>query len=440
MDTFHSMDSKTASLILQLQIEDSTNLLSSYEGKGKGIEGVLTDTQLALQLYTEELERNATIISDRHMTRSLARACQSDGDILALSFSQEQREARDRQVAMRLGGLDVPLAIAGIEVVANGEELDDEVIEKLNALYICAAEEPLDSDSRSADDQEGQDDSKALVPYNSPSSPGTESSKWAASRTSQVPKRHCTACRETFPSHDLSRVPCTHEYCRGCLHDLFNASLIDDTLFPPRCCRLPITPTASIRIYLPASIVRQYEAKKIEFDTPNRTYCSNPLCSSFIRIEYIAEEQATCQVCQVVTCTICKGAAHTGDCPDDEALKLRCYSCRRLVELDMGCNHMTAKWKTCRCAQWDEHRLYARAEVVVARQPAIHHQPAEQRRARVAAIAQDLLERHECDHGSWRWVRGPHECEECRHDLPEYIFECRRCHIRACNRCRRNRL
>lgn len=166
------MDSKTASLILQLQIEDSTNLLSSYEGKGKGIEGVLTDTQLALQLYTEELERNATIISDRHMTRSLARACQSDGDILALSFSQEQREARDRQVAMRLGGLDVPLAIAGIEVVANGEELDDEVIKKLNALYISAAEEPLDSDSRSADDQEGQDDSKALVPYNSPSSPG----------------------------------------------------------------------------------------------------------------------------------------------------------------------------------------------------------------------------------------------------------------------------
>ena len=31
-------------------------------------------------------------------------------------------------------------------------------------------------------------------------------------------------------------------------------------------------------------------------------------------------------------------------------------------------------------------------------------------------------------------------CEECYHNLPGYIFECRQCHIMACNRCKRNRL
>ncbi|RMY82301.1 hypothetical protein D0861_07947 [Hortaea werneckii] len=47
---------------------------------------------------------------------------------------------------------------------------------------------------------------------------------------------------------------------------------------------------------------------------------------------------------------------------------------------------------------------------------------------------------HDCDHDRWRWVKGRHQCEECLFTLPQYIFECRQCHLRACNRCRRNRL
>ena len=51
-------------------------------------------------------------------------------------------------------------------------------------------------------------------------------------------------------------------------------------------------------------------------------------------------------------CAICKGALRVGNCPRDEAaqqeLRLaqangwqRCYSCRRVVELNYGCNHMS---------------------------------------------------------------------------------------------------
>tara|TARA_R110002060_G_scaffold9683_2_gene14526 strand:+ start:1122 stop:1712 length:591 start_codon:yes stop_codon:yes gene_type:complete len=162
MDAFGTMDSETAALILQLQIQDSDELFSACEGKGKGIEGVLTDTQLALQLYKEGLQRSATIIADQNMARSLARACQTDGNMLALSFSQEQREARDRQVALRLGGVPAPLAIA--EGATNEDkELDDEMLKKLNALYICAAGDDRDSGSG--------DNSKILVPYHSASDP-----------------------------------------------------------------------------------------------------------------------------------------------------------------------------------------------------------------------------------------------------------------------------
>lgn len=82
--------------------------------------------------------------------------------MLALSFSQEQREARDRQVALRLGGVPAPLAIT--EGATNEDkELDDEMLKKLNALYICAAGDDRDSGSG--------DNSKILVPYHSASDP-----------------------------------------------------------------------------------------------------------------------------------------------------------------------------------------------------------------------------------------------------------------------------
>jgi len=81
-----------------------------------------------------------------------------------------------------------------------------------------------------------------------------------------------------------------------------------DSLFPPRCCRQPIT-TGSVRVFLTAELVMQCEQKKIELDTPDRTYCSN-LCSAFIRLEDITDEQASCPDCGTVTCTLCKATSH----------------------------------------------------------------------------------------------------------------------------------
>lgn len=58
----------------------------------------------------------------------------------------------------------------------------------------------------------------------------------------------------------------------------------------------------------------------------------------------------------------------------------------------------------------------------------------------VDQIRDNLEANHECNHEKWRWISGPHRCEECNFQLPNYIFECRQCRIRACWRCRRNRL
>ncbi|KAN0108494.1 IBR finger domain protein [Hyaloscypha variabilis] len=400
------MDIGTAAVIFQLQVEKSNEVFRSFEGNGKGREGVFSDSQIAFQMYMKDMEHNIAIVADRKMSSSIARACQMDGDVLVESLSEEQAAAGDRDFACRLGGVAAHCPLPPWTV--GSEFLDDEILEKLRALYVTA-------------------------PVEETSSEGQLSSAWAATRGPQKhTKRYCTACQEQTVFFDLARAPCGHEYCRDCLRELFLASLGDDSLFPPRCCR--------------QSIATGSKQKKVEFETSDRTYCSNPLCSAFIRVENIANEQASCQNCLTITCTVCK-ANHTGDCPEDVGLQ---QNCRRVVELDIGCNHITCtcnaefcyvcgqRWKICACVQWNEDRLLARANHIVARRPARFDPPEQQ--ARIAAVIQNLRDRHNCDHETWQYVRGRHQCEECRDTLPSYIFECQRCNIQACNRCRRNRL
>jgi hypothetical protein len=180
-----------------------------------------------------------------------------------------------------------------------------------------------------------------------------ESSTRAASRmtVATTPPKSCTACGDNFAPHDLARVPCRHEYCRTCLEQLFTQSLKDETYFPPRCDKQEI-PMYLVRRYLPAALVKEFEARYEELSTKIRTYCHEKTCSAFVPLRSIAGDTATCPKCRKRTCTICKAETHLGDCPQDEALRLlleaagnhhwqRCFQCRRVVELDIGCNHIT---------------------------------------------------------------------------------------------------
>lgn len=339
MDVSNNMDDDTAALILQLQLEDSQELFTTCEGKGKGREGDISDTQLALNLYREDLERNVSIINDRKMTRSLARACQTDGNALAASLCEEQTAASDFAEACRLGSIAAPRPLGSS--TSKAEDIDDEFLTKLSSLYMGDFTDPPEPSSNPP------------IGHLNTDSQAAESSTWASSRkkTSKNPDRQCTACQDMFQIYDIARAPCGHEYCRACLQDLYRSSITDDSLFPPRCCHQPMT-SPEVKIFLTRDLIRQYEQKKIELETPNRTYCCNQRCSAFLRAENIHSDHGTCPNCGTRTCTMCKAPEHNGDCPADGALQQlletanengwqRCYSCQRLVELNFGCNHIT---------------------------------------------------------------------------------------------------
>ncbi|TQV92925.1 IBR finger domain-containing protein [Cordyceps javanica] len=185
-----------------------------------------------------------------------------------------------------------------------------------------------------------------------------ESSKSAASRTQETSvtaddglEQVCAACSEPLGDELAVSAPCGHNYCPDCLTCLFESATTDESLFPPRCCKQPI-PLDATRKWLPEELIIEFERKALEFTTLDRTYCSNVQCSLFIPPRQIVSDRGYCESCEQWTCTICKSPEHGGMCPDDpcraEILAVakengwqQCYGCKRLVELNVGCNHMS---------------------------------------------------------------------------------------------------
>jgi len=183
-----------------------------------------------------------------------------------------------------------------------------------------------------------------------------ESSNTAANRQrktrKKVPRRRCISCQDMVVLPYLFRTVCDHDYCGTCLLRLFNYSLVDESLFPPRCCRNLINPEDDdVAYFLEPEVVAKYWQKKVEVETIDRTYCSDPRCSIFLRPQDIVGGRATCATCKKETCTMCKAPVHDGDCPADEATQeilamarengwQRCRFCSHMVGISTGCNHM----------------------------------------------------------------------------------------------------
>ncbi|KAH7032629.1 uncharacterized protein B0I36DRAFT_286721 [Microdochium trichocladiopsis] len=467
-----SMDDATAALILQLLHEDSQNAVADMVGKGKQVAGAETDNQMAMRLFLEEeVQKAETLVADRIMTRSLQTAVRLDGEACVLAQRQERMATHDRDLSISLsgshGGAAAGSAVENKEEGSGASDTDDyeQLIEKMAHLYV-AAQHTDDIEARHDND----DNETSSFAGDQP-----ESSAWAASREAgrapqlqrqttsghKDPMHQCNSCMERKHHAELATVPCKHEYCRDCLQQLFRHAITDEVYFPPRCCKLAIRPGHQIRLFLTGNLVREFEFKAVEFSTPRRTYCHDPSCAAFVPPSHCLNAVATCTLCARQTCTTCKQAAHGGDCPNDDALQSvielarqqgwqRCQQCWSMVDLSMGCNHMScrcgfqfcyvcgAEWKTCQCDQWDERRLFERAAEIDAR----HHPRVARERPnpRIAALMEDLRINHECTHERWRGRPGPRRCEECFHLMPQFIYECRQCHVMACRRCRFHRM
>ncbi|KAE8357235.1 hypothetical protein BDV27DRAFT_170931 [Aspergillus caelatus] len=406
------MDEPTNELVLRLMQDDARGALGLMKGKERS--GQMTDHELALTEWAQELRHCACTFEDYKMAKSLARAVFHDGVALAAATEEENRAFRDRMTALQLVGLN--------------QSTPDQLLGQKHAAMA------------------GLTDLGGEIPIRSgfikTESPGAQSSKVAAARNLDCQTHlKCVACMEAKPDFDIFKASCSHYYCRSCIGRLVHDSFVDESLFPPKCCRVPFSLT-TMKSLLDEEMIRKFEEKTVEHNDFNRTYCANPL---------------TCASCNTATCSTCKQRAHAGVFVESEVEILemakiegwqRCTRCRNIVELKSGCNHITCrcgfefcytcvmKWKSCGCEVWDESRLLDRAHHVAARNED-NPQPAQQE---VQMAAQELREQHNCKHDRWRRRDGEYSCDVCHDQLPDFILRCQRCKIEVCVRCRYNRL
>lgn len=130
----------------------------------------------------------------------------------------------------------------------------------------------------------------------------------------------CAACDDDKQPREVLQAPCGDSYCGGCLERLFRQSMTDEVYFPPRCHTQEILISQAKGLIVP-TLAENFEAKYEELSTPDRTYCHDVQCNAFIPPAEITADTGRCRLCNKITCTLCKGRTHNGDCPQDTALQ-----------------------------------------------------------------------------------------------------------------------
>lgn len=145
--------------------------------------------------------------------------------------------------------------------------------------------------------------------------------------------------------------------CHSCLKRIFKLSVTDPQHMPPKCCTANHIPLKHVERLFDNKFKKNWNLKFAEYSTKNRIYCPARRCGEWIKPGNIHKEDGIkygkCSRCKAKVCCLCNRKWHgSKDCPKDEEInKLleaakqagwqRCYSCRTMVELKEGCNHMT---------------------------------------------------------------------------------------------------
>lgn len=322
--------SSSADVIASVQQGDLNEMKSSLQAEGE------SDVEMAIRLYEAELASWMAREADLRLAHSIARAVLADAQAVHHVVAEEERASQDRRLACQLAGVDFGPLDTAVQVVAGATEL---------ASFIQYAS------YNSPTELSAGDDAVLSACHTVEIGESSSSTNLTKETSHTITKIICTACREERHSFDIMHAPCGHEYCRDCIASLFNLATYDESVFPPRCCQQEISVDLASEM-LSQGLRTRFLKTAEKFSTPtNRIYCFSSSCSELIPPSQIAGDVGTCLLCLERTCTVCKSAAHGGDCPHDPTLKeviqtgdslnwQRCFKCGGMIERVYGCNHM----------------------------------------------------------------------------------------------------
>jgi IBR domain, a half RING-finger domain/SAM domain (Sterile alpha motif) len=335
----------------------------------------------------------------------------------------------------------------------------------------------------SDDDEEETDDAATVAVENTANSvlrviPGRHGVSGAASARAatnamlrSLPRvRRCNVCYD----ENVRGVAfaCDHQSCVDCLRNLFRAVLRDTSLLPIRCCEIPID-TSIASDLLRKEEFETLDRRIMEFEAERKMYC--PSCGTFVNLDGIGNITDLACDCGAALCAVCATQAHpSSTCLENQSrqtgndavvLELaktegwkQCPRCASLIELSIGCNHMTCRcghdfcflclseWgpegrcSSGLCEVWDENRLVEAADQRVQHNVG-NRVVAPQERAILLQREVDALANNETCHHQWSRQGYSGYCERCNFELHVYGMQCRSgCGAMVCYTCAHHRI
>lgn len=274
---------------------------------------------------------------DHRLARSIDAALHADTALMHQMVSQDLETFQDRAMAVALSGTD-----------GECEDPPEGLQEALE--YACSVMSDLSESLQRAS-------ATAYMPHESDEEESGLFTKVTEEECQtldeSVENFECSTCLDLVPSSLNIQLPCEHASCVNCTKEAFARSCTDGSMFPPRCCR-QVIPLTSIAGHMSFDEVAAFESSSVEYQTKDRTYCSNHSCGKFIMPNKITPglNIAHCNTCGTRSCTICKAASHeSSDCPSDPLLKQikqlaevqkwqTCPECHMIIERTSGCPQM----------------------------------------------------------------------------------------------------
>lgn len=326
------LDDELAALTLQLEELGFV----SESGKGKHPIDQPPDFEVAFASFQAELEEYKTFLGDQKLAQSIGAAVHADGALIGNFTAQEIQSHADHRFVLQLTNDDPDMEILPSLAGAQTDRQIEDWVSTITGTMVADSVVDFPDEETEA----------------GPSMTFAERQADTIKKLSMV--FQCVACTERRPRVTMVTANCGHRYCSDCAKSLFMRSTKDEGLYPPKCCK-QVIPLALVARHMDVGELATYQLAIVEFATQDKVYCSNRSCGLFIVPDDIDSglQRANCSTCGTETCTICTHEYHRGsDCPDDPSLRQTrelaesmgwqtCKTCKRVVQLRSGCNHMT---------------------------------------------------------------------------------------------------
>lgn len=172
------------------------------------------------------------------------------------------------------------------------------------------------------------------------------------------PEVICEICYMEYLVESTITLPCEHMFCHTCINGYLALEINEARVLEIKCCQADcdfVFEESIIQSIINSQLFekyREFKKNKLTELDPESKWCPNPKCGQIVKRKKKNSNYLKCHSCNTEICFECNEHWHpklTCDEASDQSYEewakgkniQKCPQCKRRVEKDSGCNHMT---------------------------------------------------------------------------------------------------